>query len=851
MVNDSLPSIEAFGKHRKNIPVALSTRFLEHFSEQLYSSPNKAFEELVANAWDANARSSYIFLPEDNSAQDASVYVLDDGESMDDAGLEDLWKVAYSNKVNQQVTSGGRVMIGKFGIGKLATYVLANKLTYVCKASDGIIRAVTMDYSKLDTGKQNLINELSLDLRETNEPELKKLLEGTSDGKKIHDLIAKHIPAPRTPEWENEFGGPPSPKPSSTGTWTLVVLSSLKQRGKEIKRGIVRRMLQSALPLGAELNIILNAEVLASKKSALPLIADWEIGPDLGINEVSLPAREGAEEDEEPEKISVKLQKSPYPHAEIDGIGIITGRVKLFRERISGGKSEEHGASNGFFVNVRGRVTNSDPHFGEKDLSHSVWSRFRMTVRADALNDLLSVNREQFTDDKRLRVFKAFLRQCFNKARTEYEKQDKWADSGMAIVQSYGMLPLLSFRDFVEDHLTEPGSSLEIFDATDNREEELKKYKDATQNDVREVLKGVDFSQFGVSAPLVKYSLQNRKILVNSDHPFVKEHSEDAGEKAAIKDAILVDLLTDVHAHDLGIDSVQLEELRQKRDRIARMVAKIHRRSGAQIAYLLREVSKHPDWRALEIIVGDALEYLGLEVTRIGGSGEPEGIAKAKLPPDKEGRSQGYSFSYDAKSSQSGRAQTGNCNVAGLTRHRDSKDVDYILLVAPDFQSGALEEECEKFIVTPIRAADLGNLLLLSAEYGAIPLTKLEELFDCYTPDAVSGWVTNLQVWMKDQRKLTLGNLIDTLETLEDGFPDTVSVSVLADRCRTVTKQKVTETDVRRLLAGLQIIVPDLIQVENDRVVINAHPAKLAEAITGQMQKIKGADSQKIAPEGN
>jgi hypothetical protein len=474
-----------------------------------------------------------------------------------------------------------------------------------------------------------------------------------------------------------------------------------------------------------------------------------------------------------------------------------------------------------------------------------------MTVRADALNDLLSVNREQFTDDKRLRVFKAFLRQCFNKARTEYEKQDKWADSGRAIVQSYGMLPLLSFRDFVEDQLSESGNGLEMFDSAGDREEELKTYRDVTKNDVREVLKGVDFSRFGASAPLVKYSLQSRKVLVNSDHPFVREHSEDAGEKAAIKDAVLVDLLTDVHAHDLGIDSTQLEELRQKRDRVARMVAKIHRRSGAQIASLLREVSKHPDWRALEIIVGDALEYLGLEVTRISGSGEPEGIARAKLPPNKQGQSQGYSFSYDAKSSQSGKAQTGNCNVAGLTRHRDNHEVDYILLVAPDFQSGALEEECQKFVVTPITAADLGNMLLLSAEYGAIPLTKLKELFDHYTPKGVSDWVTDLQVWMKEQRRLTLADLIQTLGTLEEGFPDTVSVSVLADRCRTVAKRKVTEADVRRVLTGLQILVPDLIQVENDKVVINAHPTKLAEAITTQLQRIKSPEGQLVVPKDN
>jgi hypothetical protein len=45
--------LEAIGDKRNTIPVELSTRFLEHFSQRLYSSPQKAFEELISNGWDA------------------------------------------------------------------------------------------------------------------------------------------------------------------------------------------------------------------------------------------------------------------------------------------------------------------------------------------------------------------------------------------------------------------------------------------------------------------------------------------------------------------------------------------------------------------------------------------------------------------------------------------------------------------------------------------------------------------------------------------------------------------------------------------------------------------------------
>ena len=50
------PAFAAIGDTTDNIEVRLSNRIVELFSEGLYTSPNKAVEELVANPFDAGAR---------------------------------------------------------------------------------------------------------------------------------------------------------------------------------------------------------------------------------------------------------------------------------------------------------------------------------------------------------------------------------------------------------------------------------------------------------------------------------------------------------------------------------------------------------------------------------------------------------------------------------------------------------------------------------------------------------------------------------------------------------------------------------------------------------------------------
>jgi hypothetical protein len=190
------PAIAAAGRPVDEIHVQIGPQFLELFSEHLYSSPNKAFEELVSNSWDAGASNIYVGMSADLDADDAAVWVLDDGVSMDFTGLEALWAVATSHK--REAAQSNRPQIGKFGIGKLATYLLANCLTYVCKASDGVTRAVTMDYRRIDEKEERRlhIDPLPLTVRELDEEQLAALLATFPEGP--HQESARRRHSPRT-----------------------------------------------------------------------------------------------------------------------------------------------------------------------------------------------------------------------------------------------------------------------------------------------------------------------------------------------------------------------------------------------------------------------------------------------------------------------------------------------------------------------------------------------------------------------------------------------------------------------------------------------------------------------------
>lgn len=852
---------EAVGQKKTQIPIEISTRFLEHFSEQLYSSPQKAFEELISNGWDAGADLVDIRISTDLNSPNATMAILDNGASMNEQGLRELWHIAFSPKRDQPEQFGRRV-VGKFGIGKLATYVLASRLTYICKASDGKIRRVTMDYGVVDrtADADKLVSQLSLDLFEVEESELSTALSEIEGGEEILKLIHEGVQTPpENTQTDSDFGAPASSlKRQTKDTWTLVILSGLKQTGRELKIGVLRRMLEAALPLHSEMLIRINGETLTSTKLSATIAREWVIGPELKITELDLGEKDSdgdllAGLEAKPDKVNVTSGTEPIPHIDIPGIGIITGRIRLYEEKISGGKAEERGWSNGFFVNVLGRVVNqSDPSFGAENLSHAAWARFRMTVRADGLNPFLNTNREQFRDQRALHIFRTFLRKAFNIARSAYDSDSnaELPDGGDVLVRSLGVVSLAPLRSAVSEALRTQPPIPGLFDETgiDDRERKREDWRNNTADHIQNALGRVKYEKADDDT-FAKFRISDSTIVVNRDHPFVIEHSRSKAEKELVRTVAMVNLLSDVYALEAGVDPAKVESIRDYRDQLMRFRALQRRQSGAHIAKLLLATQHRSNSsKELEAVVGDALRYLGFEVKELGKPGEPEGIASAYAfnadrqpePTDNDPRPPLYKLTYDAKSSKHAAAKTGNISLDGVQEHRERYGAKYALVVAPGFEEGALEKRCEQVGVTPMRAVDLGRLLEYTVTFGAIALDTLEEIFKLRDPKKVTEWVENLEASLKTKRKLTIDIFLNALKALRGKVPDALSPSLVSYTCREqLGVTTVRDDDVIRLVRGLQILIPDLVGLDdNQRIIINASAERVAAAVANQLDNL-------------
>jgi hypothetical protein len=622
-------------------------------------------------------------------------------------------------------------------------------------------------------------------------------------------------------------------------------------------------MLEAALPFGSEMAISLNGELLSSSKVDAVVAKEWIIGPELCIDHIEMeePFTDQAENLKKTQsaktRVALTSGNSPGPFIDIPGIGRVTGRVKLFKEPISGGKSEERGASNGFHVNVLGRIVNqNDPSFGEDNLSHAAWARFRMTVRADGLNPLLNTNREQFRERNELKVFRAFLRRVFNKARVQYDDDANagMPDGGDVLVKSLGVLSLNPLRNVVSDALRGQPTLRGLFDETGiaDKEERRRSWRDNTAENISAALAEVKYEKSNDDT-FAKFRIADNTLVVNSQHPFVLEHSGSKAEKELVRTVAMVNLLSDVFALDIGVQPELLESIRDYRDRLMRFRALQRRRSGTYIANLLlhfQNDSEGTNWKRLEAVVSDALRYLGFQVLDLAKSGHPEGIASAypmptrSSPTDDNPHPPLYSFSFDAKASKKDAVQTNNIGLDGVVEHRNRYKADHALVIAPGYTGAAIVARCTEQKVTPITAQDLGKLLEYTVEYGAIPLTTLREVLQTYDPAEVSKWVARLEDRLKEKRVLTIDVFLEALMHLRGKVPDALPAEMIALICRenlgVVTARGV---DVIALAHGLSVLVPDLVGVEIDKIIVNASAHRVAAAVAAQLEKLRGEAS--------
>lgn len=112
----------------KDLELKYSHNVIEHLGLKLYQNkPTNVLAELISNSWDADAKNVWLDITRDHLA------VYDDGCGMTREILSDNYLVIGKKKRTSEnaneLTAKGRRMMGRKGIGKLAPFGIAQKLT--------------------------------------------------------------------------------------------------------------------------------------------------------------------------------------------------------------------------------------------------------------------------------------------------------------------------------------------------------------------------------------------------------------------------------------------------------------------------------------------------------------------------------------------------------------------------------------------------------------------------------------------------------------------------------------------------------------------------------------------------
>lgn len=127
-----------------------SPRILEHLGISAYNSVRKCLAELVANSYDADAKSVNISLP-DLIDENASITLSDDGTGMNTDDLKAKFlHIGHDRRGDGDRTASNRLVIGSKGIGKLAGFGIASRIRLTTRR-DGKQSSITIDRKDLDS----------------------------------------------------------------------------------------------------------------------------------------------------------------------------------------------------------------------------------------------------------------------------------------------------------------------------------------------------------------------------------------------------------------------------------------------------------------------------------------------------------------------------------------------------------------------------------------------------------------------------------------------------------------------------------------------------------------------------
>ena len=142
----------------RELEMTYAGSLVKHLGLQMYSGAVPALAELVSNSWDADAKHVWLELPLDAPIDTSSeIVVRDDGTGMSFDEVNDKYLRLGRDRraVEGDHSAGGRPVLGRKGIGKLAGFGIA-KLVEVWTVHEGHLTAFRMDYDRITTAHSEI-----------------------------------------------------------------------------------------------------------------------------------------------------------------------------------------------------------------------------------------------------------------------------------------------------------------------------------------------------------------------------------------------------------------------------------------------------------------------------------------------------------------------------------------------------------------------------------------------------------------------------------------------------------------------------------------------------------------------
>lgn len=691
------------GEKVDEVVLQVDYQIIEHFSENLYGSPNKAVEELVANGFDAFATEVDVFIP--GRFTPDRLLVWDNGESMDVEGLKALWWIARSPKGNgdriEERDGRTRKMIGKFGIGKLASYSVGRVISHLCRHGNEFY-LVSVDYALIhgdDTTPASYDHPITAPIIRLEEEEAYALSEG---------LFAE-----RPTRFDAIFG---------RRTWTLAIVEDLKI--EDLPQGRLMWVLGNGMPLRPDFAIRVNEE-LVEPKLAKKATVEWDFGSEPVLRAIRSAWDDAVRKDRfDPiQEIGSWVGLDPMnpdvevPFVRFANLGLVWGTVRLFDETLLKYRSADQGRSHGFFLVVRGRLINpDDPALLHGDPSFETFYRSQFILNADDLDAQLLADRERLRSNAATAELSLLQGAIYRAARVEITNRDQQIEDEQS---THSILPVRS-RPFYR----EPLNAL------------LMRVPPEEVSGLDPARPKVERTPVGEDEPLADIDFGNGAFRVNTSHPFIRAVEKRLGKSKASREFLrAIDLfavserLLEGHLYEIGFHEDEVQEVLHWRDGLFRQMARAYDAPSELINEMYR--TSYLGDRPFEKALHDVFEDMGFVAQHDGDRGKKDVLVIATVGPES------YSFTVEAKGSK-GAVSNKDAAVSAAANHRDKVGADHALIIAREFvgfgpdrdeESAAVLDECRSTGGVSIMELDALAQLHHAVDRFCYPLPTLRDVF--------------------------------------------------------------------------------------------------------------------------